>query len=486
MDFFRELPIELSFTIFDRFTPVDLAQLLRVNKNWFYLVKSFIIDYKLTKHVMRYDLTMFREHSGIYYPDLKGPTYDIYTYSKSICNVIEQGCSNAVLCELLNKIVYYYVGFGFIRDESISMPFRLMVSTARYGHSENVFTAAAMSGSLVNMKTLLQYKFLWSFDTFIAAIKNGNLGNIKWLHEKGCSWVLPCTGRMRRYGRSNGSKVFKNAIEHGSLENIKWLVTNGCQGDKYTFPDAVEYGNLDIMKWLFDCGYELSSYTFSKAVDHGDLDLMKWLFDRGCKMIDAMRHAVCHGDLDNIKWLFDRGCKLTEWAFSDAIRYGNFDIMKWLFEKGCPYDPNVIENAISVIESGNMDIVKWLSQRGLISSDCLFSASAITRNVETINWLVNTDQFKDIKSIMSIIDIYIDDRAGCVWLTKILFNLLVHKNADGTIVRPLSVNADQCKDIETIMNNVEDGVDSASLMAVLFNLCMHKNVNGTIVRPLTE
>ncbi len=41
-----------------------------------------------------------------------------------------------------------------------------------------------------------------------------------------------------------------NAATNGNLENMKWLLENGCTWDEKTFSEAAYNGNLENMKWL--------------------------------------------------------------------------------------------------------------------------------------------------------------------------------------------------------------------------------------------
>jgi len=86
--------------------------------------------------------------------------------------------------------------------------------------------------------------------TFAEMAKNGNLENMKWLKENGCSW---------------NELTFFNAAKNGNLENMKWLKENGCPWNEWTFRCAARNGNLENIKWLEENGCPQNSLMFTFA-----------------------------------------------------------------------------------------------------------------------------------------------------------------------------------------------------------------------------
>lgn len=419
MDIFKELPIELSYKIFDIFEPQTLATLLRVNKEWFYLVKGFINDYNLLKDVTRYDVILFRTFAERFYNIKK--SLNLNMDNEILYDIIGHGCSVAMLAELVNK---------WIRRPRTNT--RLSASVALNGNLDqmkllaqydfpltikeernevgilSVFDCAAKHGNIDNMKWLLENGCVFSANTFGEAAKNGNLDNMKWLFENGCPWTII-------HGYTSDVTVFNKAVENGNLDNMKWLLEKGCpfrSGFGSTFNAAVKTENLKNMKWLLENGCHFNNDTFRTAAETGNLDNMKWLLEIGCPFGDyTLNAAVKHGNLDNMKWLIENGCPLPRsFPFSEAVINGSIKVMEWLLE---------ILNVSDIIDElefrdgslysdaaacGNIDMMNWLLGKGVPMDEWAFHGAARSGNADVVKWLIDNKCPKNFKLIYRILN----------------------------------------------------------------------------------
>lgn len=172
------------------------------------------------------------------------------------------------------------------------------------------------------------------FDNMEAAIKSGNLANIKWL---------------RVMGYPLDKRVFSYAVEFGNLNIVEWLCENTCPFDEeWLFMDAIRSGNLDLIQWLYYHHYPLGRFTLYDAVETGNLDLIKWILyscgpDDDLNVFDV---GIRTGNLNIVKLLSLYGYSCDRLSMVSAIKDSNLSIIKWLTENGCPWDTYVFNIAV--------------------------------------------------------------------------------------------------------------------------------------------
>jgi hypothetical protein len=122
------------------------------------------------------------------------------------------------------------------------------------------------------LKFLYQKEFQRMSKTITyAAINNGHLHIMQWLHNNGCI--------LDHY-------IFSHAIMVGNLNVLQWLDENGCPRYVTTtcMNTAISCRNLNVVRWLHERGYLLFEHTFKVAVQYGSLEIVQWLYENGCPM----------------------------------------------------------------------------------------------------------------------------------------------------------------------------------------------------------
>ena len=92
---------------------------------------------------------------------------------------------------------------------------------------------------IIGLRCFGEYTFYWS-------AWYGDLGNMKWLYEKGCPW---------------GEGTFSNAYWYGDLDNMKWLYEKGCPWGKTTIEKTTierccenHPAKENIIRWMQEHG----------------------------------------------------------------------------------------------------------------------------------------------------------------------------------------------------------------------------------------
>lgn len=110
------------------------------------------------------------------------------------------------------------------------------------------------------MQFLYQKACSWNGYVFIAAIKNGNFDNIKWLNALNCPY-----------------KIDPNEI----AENI-WMQMNGFPWNVDLFAETIATNNFNVFLWLIYKKYKPTIHTFSAAILSGDITTLRCLITLKC------------------------------------------------------------------------------------------------------------------------------------------------------------------------------------------------------------
>jgi ankyrin repeat protein len=279
-----------------------------------------------------------------------------------------------------------------------------ILDAKQYFVDKNIFNSlaniATKKGDLKIMKWLYNKKCFANCGTFMVAVTNGNLENMKWLKSIG-------------YGKSNGA-IFDDTALTGNLENMKWLKSIGCPFGRFTLQNTARNGNVESMKWLKEI-YPLEYVNYKSICEDaaygGNLENMKWLVDQGCTFgSNALNFAAVNGNLENIKWLISKGCKFDKHKFIisescnlDTMKLmlsmgcripyhlpyihaknGKLENIKWLIEIGCQLSGHTFKEAA---ELGNLEIMKWLKEEGCELNEKTFVGAAVNGNLKNMEWL---------------------------------------------------------------------------------------------------
>ena len=98
--------------------------------------------------------------------------------------------------------------------------------------------------------------------------RNGKVGLLKFLHEKGCPW---------------DRETCFWAAKNGHLECLKYLHENRCPWDKWTCIVAADNGRLECLKYAHENGCPWDEKdTCSWAALNGHLECLKYAHENGC------------------------------------------------------------------------------------------------------------------------------------------------------------------------------------------------------------
>ena len=263
--------------------------------------------------------------------------------------------------------------------------------------------AAARGGSLEAVEFLRAQKvsfrpgrYTLGYDAIVAAVNEGHLEIIKYLHREGCTkWTNGPLNVAARAGdisvltwllENTDCKFFKEgaciaAVGAGNLETLRWLRERGCplEGSE-AMEDACCFGHLHIAQYLRleekpPCDW--SSKCCVYAASRGDLSLLKWLRSqrppcpwegRG----EACRLAARNGHLEVLQFLRKEKCPWDVYTCAFAAGAGHLKILEWARKKAfAPWDQRTTNQA-SV--NGQAEVLEWAVRQG-----CPFDADACAK-----------------------------------------------------------------------------------------------------------
>ncbi|PNH10034.1 Ankyrin repeat domain-containing protein [Tetrabaena socialis] len=146
-------------------------------------------------------------------------------------------------------------------------------------------------------------------EVFAAAAGSGSMELLSWLRARGCPW---------------DERAFAAAAEHGSEEQLEWLAEQGCPmgDDGEPYVRAAFTGSVALLECVrrLGCRWSPDGSTMTRAVHRS-------------YMVDAYRS---HEVWDGLRWLLDQGCPV-DWAAAEAAaaaRPAYFDgyrpMVEWL------------------------------------------------------------------------------------------------------------------------------------------------------------
>lgn len=117
--------------------------------------------------------------------------------------------------------------------------------------------------------------------TCSSAAEGGQLGLLKWLRGRGCSWDLDtCWG----------------AAEGGHLKVLQWAREEDCPWHEGTCWGAAKGGHLEILQWARKEGCPWDMMTCIAAAEEGHLETLKFAIRNGCP------YKGIHPLSDEIDW----------------------------------------------------------------------------------------------------------------------------------------------------------------------------------------
>ncbi|KAE9111253.1 hypothetical protein PF007_g11552 [Phytophthora fragariae] len=242
----------------------------------------------------------------------------------------------------------------------------VFIGGKRFQHASIKCTAEAMDGAAAN-NHLEVVKWLHDNRTegctplgMALAAASGHVEMMEWLHSN-CN--IGTTGAMDA------------AVINGRLDALKWLhkhTSSTCSTDAMDI--AAFNGHFAVVQWLHEhTSAGCTTDAMDNAAGRGHLDIVKWLHHNrteGCTS-DAMDHAALSGALETVKWLGENraeGC--TTDAMDVAAKNGHLDVIKWLHHnqsQGC-----TAKAMLSAAATRNWQVMKWLHKHR--AGNCTSSA----------------------------------------------------------------------------------------------------------------
>jgi hypothetical protein len=240
-------------------------------------------------------------------------------------------------------------------------------------------------------------------NSFIAAIRNGNVENIELLSLEMCV-------------STKCADYLSMAVECGHLGVLKRLYEFGFRLDAQDATiKAIKNGHLDILLWLREIGYLRESVMCTEATIGAHPKIWTWIHENNFHC--TAQHAALYGDCSLLKYLHHQGHQLTVTIFTAAASGGNLEVSRWLHQNGCPWDEGVI---VTAIYNRNYTLAYWLIQYGcplnedairvaisnlnyilarwLIQNEC--PCSEVTRNIVLEYW----NEFQKISQVIQILE----------------------------------------------------------------------------------
>jgi hypothetical protein len=204
--------------------------------------------------------------------------------------------------------------------------------------------------------------------------KYGNLGMMKYAHEKGCPWHVETTkwaannGHLEclNYAHENGcpwnASTTVAAAKNGHLECLKYTHENGCPWDSNTTDRAVINGRLECLKYSHENGCPLNVYTTMYAAINGHLECLKYARENGCRWDESTtRWSAKNGHLECLKYAHENGCPWNESVIMWSAENGHLDCLKYAHENGCHWDGHTSSCAAS---NGHLECLKYIHENG--------------------------------------------------------------------------------------------------------------------------
>lgn len=215
---------------------------------------------------------------------------------------------------------------------------------------------------------------------FRIAIMAGNMGNAKFLYEKGAT-VKDETDSYYCY-----KNALNFAVEYGNYEMAKYLIPLYTGAIDKCVVIAAQENNVDIMKLLLDNGANINNKeAFQQAIIYDNFDIIKCFVERGFNVngYDALNtnpwyvEAFLYCDLDTVKYIHKYSNKLNadelQEAMIESVKCGNLELLQYLKELGADFSIDEVNPSngsradsqlIVATRNGYFDVVKFLVENG--------------------------------------------------------------------------------------------------------------------------
>ncbi|KAG5176164.1 hypothetical protein JKP88DRAFT_249715 [Tribonema minus] len=240
---------------------------------------------------------------------------------------------------------------------------------------ENVFSCAAISGSVELLRCLHAERCPWDDHASCVAAIDGHIEMMDWLHTVNAPMALDACDvaytfkqfEAFEWAYSHGLPVsgkleVKLALE-GDDERLEWLRVRGHWF--HNPPDMWAAGDNIVKQWLHDHRFP---YDTRAAIGVIGTDAVDWiLYEVGSGAWDERSciAAAFEGDMTALS-LLHTTCRATggghdEEVCAAAAAGGHMDVLRWARGEKCAWDGRVCAEARV---NGHLDVLRWAVSEG--------------------------------------------------------------------------------------------------------------------------
>ncbi len=270
----------------------------------------------------------------------------------------EQGSNNLALlqpkaaCELVAAVVGAHSSPGsgdsvaklrWLQGRGMPLPERVLSIVARAGDLDAVCYLCE------------EHDMLLTDEVFEAAARSGSMPLLKWLHTSGCPMI---------------GLTYVAAAECGSLEVVQWLLQEaGCpmgDGAECLFGMMVrDWASEEVGRWS---SVHPLSRTWGLGEDTDLLVLVRLLVEAGCTARNVLKEAAERGDMRLVRFLVeDLKRPVGRHEVAAAARSGCFDLVRYMLEAngGLPQPFRCTPKDVYAAAAANGDLGTLLELRRL-------------------------------------------------------------------------------------------------------------------------
>ncbi len=204
---------------------------------------------------------------------------------------------------------------------------------------DGLCVAAAEYGYLNILKLARSHKYVWNYEVYSMAAKNGHIDILEWASKNGCAWDL---------------LLWRN-VAMFPLESIAWALKYECLSE---MGRIMKYGHANETRRRRDIKEIICDTSAAK----GRIDILEFARKR-CflEKKDICYFAALYGQLNVLQWAREHGCDWDWRTCAFAAENGHLDVLKWAREHGCEWDSNVCELAA---QTGHLEVLQWAREHG--------------------------------------------------------------------------------------------------------------------------
>ncbi|KAG5176161.1 hypothetical protein JKP88DRAFT_171594 [Tribonema minus] len=199
---------------------------------------------------------------------------------------------------------------------------------------DDAYRRAARCGqreSLEWLEVVFDGGTLWDENVFSCAAISGSVELLRWLHAEGCPW---------------DDHASRMAAMEGHIEVLDWLLAANAPMALDVCDVAYEYDQFEAFKWAYSHGLPVGSGAWDErscvaAASEGDLTALS-LLHTTCRATggghdeEVCAAAAAGGHADVLRWAQGEGCAWDGRVCAEARVNGHLDVLRWAVSEGCP------------------------------------------------------------------------------------------------------------------------------------------------------